>query len=244
MRVGAILDRQSAIQKLVGLQVEAADVAMRVVVLGKEPGRAQDHAGELVLQMMHAAQAFRRKLGDAVNVARLQRTGAFVEKHRRAARLVANGLRDHQRGRRGEDEAGAGRRGRLEQVERSRDVGVDESLGGKARDVRLVQRARMHHRIDGEVAENLFDQRTVGDRADDIGSRRRRRCRDRRRCDPSRADAARGTGRASPPRRSAAPACVRAPRRASSPPEPTSADCEAASRRLPLQSRRRRPFPA
>ena len=92
MRLGAILDRQPAVQQFVGLEVGAVDVGVGVVGLGEEAGGAQDHAGQGVFEMSEAAETLGRELGDAVDVARLQRAGALVEPDRGLALLGADRL--------------------------------------------------------------------------------------------------------------------------------------------------------
>ena len=85
--------------------------------------------GEPVLAMRSAAKLLGRELGDAVDVARRRRSEFLVEPDRRVAPRAAGAdrLGDHQRGRRGEDEAVVARRDRrFEQVARAVDIDLDE----------------------------------------------------------------------------------------------------------------------
>ena len=57
----------------------------------------------------------------------------------------------------------------LEKIERSGHIRVDKGLRGKSRDVRLMQGACVHDRLDAVVAKYTFDQRLIGDRTDHYG---------------------------------------------------------------------------
>src|SRR3546814_9349304 len=85
---------------------------------------------------------FRRELGDAIDVARLDRTEIFVHPPRaRFARAGTNIGAHHQRSGRGEKEAIIARRDRrFDQVQRDRHIDIDEGLPRIADDVWLVQR--------------------------------------------------------------------------------------------------------
>src|SRR6476620_1369329 len=58
---------------------------------------------------------------------------------------------------------------RLQQIERARDIDVDKGLRLEARDIRLVQRAGMDHRLDRMIGKDPLDDSAVRDRSDDIG---------------------------------------------------------------------------
>ncbi len=171
MGAGGVLDGQAAEQQLVGLGVlvRLADGVGHVVGLGEEATGAQHHHRQAVLAMDQPAQLLGRQLGDPVDVARLDGAvlGQPLGLARAAGRAGPDGLGDHQRGGGGEDEASyALGHGLLQQVQRAGDIDVHESLAVEALDVRLVQGARMDHRLDRVVADDLADQRPVGDRAD------------------------------------------------------------------------------
>lgn len=62
---------------------------------------------------------------------------------------------------------------RLQQVERARDVHIDKGLRGIARDIGLVERCGVDHRLHPAI-EGVLDHAGVGDRADDLRIRTRR----------------------------------------------------------------------
>ena len=145
---------------------------MGVVVLGKEaPGAQDNHTGSSG-RGVEAAQALRRQLGHAIDVAGRQRPCRFVEEDGFLPRLVPDRLTDHQGGGGGEDEpldaCGAGG---LQQVQRPGDIHVDEGLLGIAGDVGLVQRARVDDAVDGVVGEHAGHRVPVGDGGADGGFR-------------------------------------------------------------------------
>ncbi len=87
---------------------------------------------------------------------------------------VADLLRDHQRGGRGEDEAvdlRARRHRLLEEVERALHVHRHELRIVVRLDVRLVARRGMHDRLDAMVAHEMAHQRAIDHRAHDLGGR-------------------------------------------------------------------------
>ena len=72
--------------------------------------------------------------------------------------------------RRGHDEgADPSARSLFEQDQRAANIGLDKGLARMGRDMRLVQRRDMHHRIDTLHASR--DQGAVGDRPDRVGER-------------------------------------------------------------------------
>ena len=205
MRLGGILDRQPAEQELVGLGVVARllDGVRHVVLLGEEPRGAQDHDRQLVQMVEQPAQLLGGALGDAVDVARLERPQRLVDPHRlrgTAGFAVADLLRDHQRGGRGEDEAvdlRARRDGLLEEVERALHVHRHELRIVVRLDVRLVARRAVHDRLDAVVAHEMARPgrgRRPSPRPRWSG---RARDRDRRPCGRRARAAAPGSGRAS-----------------------------------------------
>ena len=126
----------------------------------------------------HAAEMLGRELADAVDVARLERRHLLVDPEGALdAALVrlADLLRDHQRGGRGEDEAvdrRARRRRLLQQVQRALHVGGDELRGcrGSRRAACAARRAwTMPWMRRSRIA--LRTSVAVGDRADDVGGR-------------------------------------------------------------------------
>ena len=58
---------------------------------------------------------------------------------------------------------------RLQQIERARDIDVDKGLRRKARDIGLVQRAGMDHRLDRMIGKDSLDDSAIRDRSDDTG---------------------------------------------------------------------------
>ncbi len=106
MRVGRILDRQPSEQELVGLgvRIRLRDRVRHVVGLGEEPAGAQDHHGHTAGQVRHPAQLLGRELGDAVDVARLQRRQGLVDPGSACGTAAVQVDPDHQRGGRGEHE--------------------------------------------------------------------------------------------------------------------------------------------
>jgi hypothetical protein len=115
---------------------------------------------------------FGRKLGDAVDVARLgrQRLRQPGGRARTTFEPVAYRLRNHQRGRRREDEAlHAARHRCIEQVERALHVGGDKIAVGAVLDIGLVQRAAVDDGFYAVLADHAQDKVTIGDRADNLG---------------------------------------------------------------------------
>ena len=149
-----------------------------IVGFGEEPRGAQDDRRQPGLQMIEPAQMLGRKLGDAIDVARL---GDHVFGKPRRARgparqSGADRFRNHQRSGRGEHETADAVGDRfLEQVERAADVDLDEILARAPLDVGLVQGAAMHDRIDAVLGDRPPDEVAVGNRADKLGMLRRGR---------------------------------------------------------------------
>ena len=87
MGFGAILDGEAAVEELVGLDVGAAEVAMRVVLLGEEAAGPKHDDRQPLLAMDETANLLGRPLADAVNVARLERPELLAQprRFRRAA---------------------------------------------------------------------------------------------------------------------------------------------------------------
>ena len=161
MGIGCVLDGEPAEQELVGLGVLARldDGVRHVVFLGEEARGAQDQDRQLVQMVEQPAQLLGGALGDAVDVARLERRERLVDPDRLpgAARpAVADLLRDHQRGGRGEDEAvdlRARRHRLLEEVERALHVHRHELRIVVGLDMRLVARRGMDDGLDAMLAE-------------------------------------------------------------------------------------------
>ena len=108
MGVGGVLDRQPPVEELVRLDVRAGQVAVGVVLLGEEAAGAQHDDRHAAIPVGEPAEMLGGELGDAVDVARRERAELLVEPESApgAAGLAgADLLGDHQRGRRGEDEA-------------------------------------------------------------------------------------------------------------------------------------------
>lgn len=172
MRLGRVLDRQAAVEQFVGLHVLARQDLVRVVILGEEAAGAQDDHRQAVLVVDETAHLLGGELGDAVDVARLQRGERLVDPHRFVTPALADRVRDHQRGGRGEDETiGFRRHRRLEQVERAADIDVDERLARITHDVGLVQRPGVDDGLEAMFGEEAVDERAVGDASDHIGAR-------------------------------------------------------------------------
>jgi hypothetical protein len=170
MRFGRILDGEAPVEEFVRLDVRAGEVAVRVVLLRKEAAGPEHDHRQAALAMDQPAQMLGRQLGDAVDVARLERPVILPHPHRLSGPAPVERRRHHQRGGRGEDEAVVARRGRrLEEVESAGHVDVDERLGRVADDVGLVQRAGVDRRLDALFGEGAVDQRPVRDRSDQVG---------------------------------------------------------------------------
>ena len=153
--------------KLVGLQVRTGQLAMGVVLLRKEATRAQDHAVEPVFEIVKLAQPLGSELGHSVDVPRSERAGALVEPDGGGTCLLPNGLRNHQRRGRGEDEpVMTGSHRRLQQVERAGHIDLDEGLRRNARDVRFMKGASMDDGLDAVARAGPLHQRPISHRAD------------------------------------------------------------------------------
>ena len=167
-----VLEIDAAVQQLVDLDVQVvvggADV-VAVVGLGEEPRGPQDQARQPLVARDQLAQILGRGLGRAIDVAG-DRGDILGDP---GGRGVAGGRQRaaERAGRAREDEpAGARRNGLFEQDERAGDVRRDELRAIVRADVGLVERRRVHDRVDaGQAAAHA---RTVGDRADDAGRRR------------------------------------------------------------------------
>ncbi len=103
-----------------------------------------------------------------------ERPDALVEPDGGLARLGADRLADHQRGRGGENEARPDGGRFLQEVQSACDIGVDEGLRGVAGDVGLVQRAGVDDRLEAMLAKEPREERAVGGRALDVGPGRGR----------------------------------------------------------------------
>ena len=145
MRSDDVGEIHAAVEKLVGLHVGVCVGGARrglVVGLGKEARRPQHDAGQAVVALEQLAQVLGSRLRHAVDVAR---HGRDVLGHPRRGRSRRRRERAPERARRAGVDEGAHSRGGgfLEQVERAREIGVDERLAGVRGDVRLVQRRRV-----------------------------------------------------------------------------------------------------
>jgi hypothetical protein len=149
-----VLHGQAAVEELVRLHVLAGELAVGVVVLREEAHGPEHDDVQSMLVMCEAAELLRRELGHPVDIARPQRRNCLIEPHSRATLLSPDAVRDHQRGRRGENETrDAVARRRFEQCRRSRDVDVDEGAGLMALDVGLVKRGGVDHAVEAMRVE-------------------------------------------------------------------------------------------
>src|SRR5271163_2808282 len=118
-----------------------------VVLFGKEPRSAQDEDRQSMKFVEQAAQMFGGKFRDAIDIARQQgrhRLGDPGGLPRATGKSFADVARDHQRRRRGEDEAVhfRARSDRLfEQIERALNIDGDEFRSLESLYVRFVKRA-------------------------------------------------------------------------------------------------------
>ena len=146
--------------KLVGLQVRTGQLAMGVVLLRKEATRAQDHAVQPVFEIVKLAQPLGSELGHSVDVPRSERAGALVEPDGGGTCLLPNGLRNHQRRGRGEDEPVMTRsHRRLQQVEGAGHIDFDKGLRRNARSIGFMKGAGMDDGLDTMVRAGALHQR-------------------------------------------------------------------------------------
>src|SRR5258708_4922005 len=102
--------------------------------------------------MTSAAARFSASASERTNGVRADRPQALVEQKGSGAGFPMDFVRDNQRWRGGEDKAVVPCRNcRLEQIERARDIDVDKSGRGITRDIRLMERPGMDHRLDAVV---------------------------------------------------------------------------------------------
>ena len=166
VRLGHVLDVAAPVQELVHLDVRVgiavADL-VAVVALGEEAGGSKDQARQAVVPVGELAEVLRRRLRDAVDVARDGRD-VLVDPGGGLARARGERAPERARGAR-EDEAPHARGHRLlEQVERAGDVRVDEVLPTVRADVRLVERGGMEDGL--HAGHAAAHECAVGDRAD------------------------------------------------------------------------------
>ena len=149
-----ILDIDAAIEKLVCLRIfVAVGRAHRgvVVLLGKEPRRAEDDAGQAVPAVQQLAQVLGGELGDAVDVFRRGTTSSVIQ----AAGPPGGGVSASPKAlvvlvKTNADTPAAS--GFLQQIQRAGDVGVDKVLARMGGDMRLVQRRGVQDGINARHA--------------------------------------------------------------------------------------------
>lgn len=169
MRLGSILNRQTTIQELVGLKILSCQLAMGVVVLREESPRPEHHACNSMLSGVESAQPFGGELSHPIDIARSQGTDRLIDPDRGIPRFIADGITDHQRGGRGEDEAiVSGFPCGFQQVEGAGDIYIDEGLRRMARDIWLVKSASVDNRLDA-AAEGTVDGCSVRNRSNYVG---------------------------------------------------------------------------
>ena len=150
-----------------------------VVFLGEEARRAQHDDRKAMHLVKHAAKMLGRKLADAVDVARLQRRHLLVDPDGLVGAAfvhLANLLRDHERRRRGEDEAvdpglGATASSRRLSVPWTFTATNVAARGGRCPACAVRRHGRWPR---SPVAQRGAHDSPIDDRADDIGGRRRR----------------------------------------------------------------------
>ena len=127
-------------------QVEAADVAVRVVVLGKEPGGPQHDAGQSLIPVEQVTEVLGRDLRHAVDVLG-NRGDVFGHPRGGSPGRWREGITKDARRAREDECPHPGRDRFLEEIERAGHVGVDELLPAVGGQVRLVQGGGVEDRL-------------------------------------------------------------------------------------------------
>jgi hypothetical protein len=70
---GRILDRKAPVEELVGLLVQAGQLAMRIILFREKAARAENHAIQPVIEKMQPTQSLGGKLCHPIDVARHER---------------------------------------------------------------------------------------------------------------------------------------------------------------------------
>ena len=169
MGIDDVFEIDATVEEFVGLDVAVVvgQARRRVVVLFREEARrSQDEARQAVAAVEQLAQILRYGLRHAVNV---PGDGPDVLGHPRRGRPCRRRQRPAEgAGRTREDEGpGAGRRGLLQEIERTRDVGIDEVLPAVSHHMGFMQRRRVEDSLHAPHA--LPDATEVGNRPDFAG---------------------------------------------------------------------------